>query len=51
MTPVLCSITHLSIQSEHPLFGEIQAYQEQRERKLAQDYGVAGLTVMPRKRH
>ena len=50
-TPVLCSITHLSIWSEHPLFGEIRAYQEQRERKLAQDYGMAGFTVTPRKRH
>lgn len=50
-TPVLCSITHLSIRSEHPLFGEIRAYQEQRERKLAQDYGTAGFTVTPRKRH
>ncbi len=50
-TPVLCSITHLSIQSEHPLFCEIRAYQEQRERKLAQDYGTAGFTVTPRKRH
>jgi hypothetical protein len=50
-TPVLCSITHLSIRSEHLLFGEIRAYQEQRERKLAQDYGMAGFTVTPRKRH
>jgi hypothetical protein len=32
-------------------FGEIRAYQEQRERKLAKDYGAAGFTVTPRKRH
>jgi hypothetical protein len=50
-TPILCSLTHLVIRPEHPLFGEIRAYQEQRERKLAKDYGLAGVTVTPRKRH
>jgi hypothetical protein len=50
-TPVLCSLTHLSIRPEHPLFAEIRAYQEQREQKLAQDYGIAGFSVTPRKRH
>jgi hypothetical protein len=49
-TPVLCSLTQLSIRSEHPLFGEIWAYQEERERKLAKDYGLAGITITPRKR-
>lgn len=50
-TPVLCSLTHLVIRPEHSLFGEIRAYQEQRERKLAKDYGMAGFTVRPRKQH
>ncbi len=36
--PVFCSLTHLSIRPEHPLFSEIRAYQEERERKLAKDY-------------
>lgn len=49
--PILCSLTHLVIRPEHPLFGEIRAYQEQRERKLAKNYGLASVTVNPRKRH
>lgn len=50
-TPVLCSITHLLISREHPLFGEIRAYQKDREGKLAKDFGVAGYTINPGNRH
>jgi hypothetical protein len=50
-TPVLCSITHLLIQPEHPLFNEIRIYQEERERTLAKDYGLAGFSITPHKRH
>jgi hypothetical protein len=50
-TPVLCSITHLLIQPEHPLFYEIRIYQEERERTLAKDYGLAGFSITPHKRH
>jgi hypothetical protein len=50
-TPVLCSITHLLIHREHPLYSEIRKYQEDRESKLAKDFGVAGMTINPRNRH
>lgn len=48
-TLTLCSITHLLISPEHPLFAEIRGYQEDRERKLAKDYGLADFTIAPRK--
>ena len=48
-TPVLCSLTHLVLRPEHPLFDDIRAYQEERERKLAKDYGLAGFTLTPRR--
>ena len=50
-TPVLCSITHLLIHREHPLYSEIRKYQEDRESKLAKNFGVAGMTINPRNRH
>ena len=50
-TPVLCSITHLLIHREHTLYSEIRKYQEDRESKLAKDFGVAGMTINPRNRH
>lgn len=48
-TPVLCSITQLRISANHPLFSEIQTYQEDRKRKLAGNAGIAGVTITPRK--
>ena len=50
-TPVLCSITHLLIPREHPLYYEIRKYQEVREGHLAKDFGVAGFTINPRNLH
>jgi len=47
-TPVLCSITHLLIPREHPLYSEIRMYQKDREGKLAKDFGAAGFTISPR---
>lgn len=41
----------LTSRPDHPLFGDIRAYQEERQRKLPKDYGAAGFTVKPRKRH
>lgn len=50
-TPILCSLTHLLIPSSHSLAQEIQSYQEERIKKLGQDYGQKGITIEPRKRH
>jgi hypothetical protein len=50
-TPVLCSITHLLIPREHPLFNEIRLYQKAREGRLAENFGAAGFTINPKKRH
>jgi len=50
---VVCSLTHLRVDSRHPLAGEIHAYQEERTRKLAQQGGLRApisFTVEPRKR-
>ncbi|HET7089340.1 MAG TPA: hypothetical protein VFL17_11880 [Anaerolineae bacterium] len=50
---VVCSLTHLRVDSRHPLTGEIQLYQEKRTRKLAQQGGPrapSSFTVEPRKR-
>jgi len=50
---VVCSLTHLRVDSGHPLAGEIHAYQEERMRKLAQQGGPRApfsFTVEPRKR-
>jgi hypothetical protein len=50
-TPVLCSITHLLVPHEHPLYAEIRKYQKEREDKLAKDFGAAGFTIDPKNRH
>jgi hypothetical protein len=50
-TPVLCSITHLLVPHEHPLYVEIRRYQKEREDKLAKDFGAAGFTIDPKNRH
>ena len=50
---VVCSLTRLRVDSRHPLAGEIQLYQEERMRKLAQQGGLRApfsFTVEPRKR-
>ena len=50
-TPLLCSITHLLVPHEHPLYVEIRKYQKEREDKLAKDFGIAGFTINPRNHH
>ncbi|RPI32714.1 MAG: hypothetical protein EHM70_08235 [Chloroflexota bacterium] len=48
-TPVLCSITQLMISRSHPLFSEIQVYQEDRKRKLGGNTGRTGFSISRRK--
>ncbi len=50
-TPILCSLTHIRVDPNHPLAGEIRAYQEERVRKLAQQPGPRrpfSFTIEPR---
>jgi hypothetical protein len=49
---VVCSLTHLRVDSRHPLAGEIRTYQQERTRKLAQQGGPCApfsFIVEPRK--
>ena len=51
-TPILCSLTHIQVDSNHPLAGEIRAYQEERTRKLARvgSGGAYHFTIEPRRK-
>jgi hypothetical protein len=44
---MVCSVTQVEISSDHPLAGEIRAYQEERTRKIAQTNREAGSIFMP----
>jgi hypothetical protein len=46
-TPMVCSITQVEISLDHPLAGEIRAYQRERTRKLAKTERVAGSVFIP----
>lgn len=51
--PIICSITHITIDPSHPLAAEIQAYQTERVKRLARAGGFgkpAHFTVRPRKK-
>jgi hypothetical protein len=45
------SILPISARPTKDLVNALRIYQEKRERKLAKDYGIAGFSVTPRKRH
>ncbi len=50
---ILCSLTHVRIQSDHPLAEGIQHYQQQRTKRLVQTGGLGqpvSFTINPRKK-
>lgn len=51
--PIICSLTHIRIDTAHPLSKAIQAYQQQRIKRLAESGGLRNpisFTVKPRKK-
>ena len=51
--PIICSLTHIRIDTAHPLSKEIQAYQQQRIKRLAETGGPrnpVSFTVKPRRK-
>ena len=52
-TAVVTSLTHIRVNSDHPLAREIRAYQTERTQKLARrssNRGPTGFTVKPRRK-
>jgi hypothetical protein len=51
--PILCSLTHIRVAANHPLSEAIQAYQQQRIKRLAESGGPrkpVSFTIKPRKK-